>query len=515
MDDSDSCSIVEYFAEHEGYRCGYCKSPNTCYSHGMWAHCLTVQDYQDLIDRGWRRSGKYCYKPTMNLTCCPQYTIRCDVTQVKLSKSQKNVIKKVNKYLVLGKKKDDEKCGTDSEMNSGTTFAEIDAEQQKARVAEMKLAAKNPPKVLPRQIQSAENATNPRRLSLPPSTKYRSCTTAVIKNDDLAPPPTTAVTVSTKKFPKPGEGADASKPPCKKAKQLRLQRREDKSNAKLQQGIRTEERLTKAPQNAEKTIEEFLTRCDHAEAVNKLKCTMVRSNPPSTQLTETLEESYAVYKKYQEMIHNDPPEKCKMSQFKRFLVDSPLESHFPAGGPPCGYGSFHQQYWLNGKLVAVGVVDILPRLVSSVYFYYDPDCRFLSLGTYASLREIALTREFYRHSPDLRFYYMGFYIHSCPKMRYKGQYHPSYLLCPEVYTWHAIEKCTPKLDVVSYARLSPDKNAGDALKGNLSDVQVLHEHKAVPYVRYKAEAKSSDDAEVRQYLEFVGAHCARRMLLYR
>jgi hypothetical protein len=36
-----------------------------------------------------------------------------------------------------------------------------------------------------------------------------------------------------------------------------------------------------------------------------------------------------------------------------------------AGGgsdmPSCGYGSFHQQYWLDGKLVAVGVVDVLPR----------------------------------------------------------------------------------------------------------------------------------------------------------
>jgi len=21
----------------------------------MWAHCMTVEDYQDLIDRGWRR----------------------------------------------------------------------------------------------------------------------------------------------------------------------------------------------------------------------------------------------------------------------------------------------------------------------------------------------------------------------------------------------------------------------------------------------------------------------------
>lgn len=42
----------------------------------MWASTLTVQAYQDLIDRGWRRSGKYCYKSTMDKTCCPLYTIR-------------------------------------------------------------------------------------------------------------------------------------------------------------------------------------------------------------------------------------------------------------------------------------------------------------------------------------------------------------------------------------------------------------------------------------------------------
>lgn len=29
-------SIVEYFAEHEGYKCGYCKSPDSNYSHGNY-----------------------------------------------------------------------------------------------------------------------------------------------------------------------------------------------------------------------------------------------------------------------------------------------------------------------------------------------------------------------------------------------------------------------------------------------------------------------------------------------
>lgn len=54
-----------------------------------------------------------------------------------------------------------------------------------------------------------------------------------------------------------------------------------------------------------------------------------------------------------------------------------------------GYGSFHQQYWIDNKLVAVGVIDILPKCVSSVYFFYDPEYRSLTLGTYGSLRYIA------------------------------------------------------------------------------------------------------------------------------
>lgn len=51
-----------------------------------------------------------------------------------------------------------------------------------------------------------------------------------------------------------------------------------------------------------------------------------------------------------------------------------------------GYGSFHQHYLLDGQIIAVGVIDILPSCMSSVYLYYDPDYDFLSLGTYSALR---------------------------------------------------------------------------------------------------------------------------------
>ena len=53
-----------------------------------------------MIDRGWRRSGQYCYKPTMNKTCCPLYTIKCEALNFKPTKSQKKVVKKFVNYIM-------------------------------------------------------------------------------------------------------------------------------------------------------------------------------------------------------------------------------------------------------------------------------------------------------------------------------------------------------------------------------------------------------------------------------
>jgi arginine-tRNA-protein transferase len=65
-------------------------------------------------------------------------------------------------------------------------------------------------------------------------------------------------------------------------------------------------------------------------------------------------------------------------------------------------------YRLDGQLIAVAVLDVLPNCVSSVYFMYDPAYSFLSLGKYSALREIALTQEFQEKvSRDLHWYYMG------------------------------------------------------------------------------------------------------------
>ncbi|KAG0345470.1 Arginyl-tRNA--protein transferase 1 [Podila humilis] len=168
------------------------------------------------------------------------------------------------------------------------------------------------------------------------------------------------------------------------------------------------------------------------------------------------EEKHKLYAKYQESVHNDPPSKCGVSNFTNFLVDTPLTptvkaAEWSEGNP--GYGSFHQCYYLDDKLIAVSVIDILPECISAVYFYYDPDYSILSLGKYSAQREIALvqTLNLKRGYEDLKFYYMGFYIFTCQKMTYKGQFHPSFLLDPATYEWVDFKKCKDILGCQRYS----------------------------------------------------------------
>uniref|UniRef100_A0A5B7AR46 Putative Acyl-CoA N-acyltransferase n=1 Tax=Davidia involucrata TaxID=16924 RepID=A0A5B7AR46_DAVIN len=80
--------------------CGYCRSGGpTSISQGLWAHSLTVDDYQALLDRGWRRSGSFLYKPEMERTCCPSYTIRLKASDFVHSKEQLRVSKRMQRWV--------------------------------------------------------------------------------------------------------------------------------------------------------------------------------------------------------------------------------------------------------------------------------------------------------------------------------------------------------------------------------------------------------------------------------
>ncbi|XP_042179361.1 arginyl-tRNA--protein transferase 1 isoform X5 [Oncorhynchus tshawytscha] len=446
-----SCTIVEYFGGDDGYRCGYCKNEKGNFSHGMWSHAMTVQDYQDLIDRGWRRSGKYVYKPIMNKTCCPQYTIRCHALNFQPSKTHKKILKKMSKFLSKGEMPTEQGDGEpmDSLCEEGGLHGPV-------KVCHSEVAS---PVVT--AILTEEGDTTPG--------EFETARKDPVSVPDGRGPETT---------PKPGVGADPGRPLCRKAKELRKARRLQKDQ-KRQVGGGVPVSATSIP------------------------TTPVQLNQPKA-LEEFINESL-------------PDSPLHRLEFRRFLCDSPLEMETPPDGPAAGYGSFHQQYWLDGRIVAVGVVDILPTCVSSVYLYYHPDFASLSLGSYSALREVAFTRQLQKQSPKLCFYYLGFYIHSCNKMRYKGQYQPSDLLCPETYVFVPIECCIPSLEQNHYARFNQDPDAGDThVLKDLGRALVLYRRTVMPYAAYARKRKcSNDEMEVAQYAGLVGQVCAERILLYR
>ncbi|XP_017204109.1 arginyl-tRNA--protein transferase 1 isoform X3 [Oryctolagus cuniculus] len=509
-------SLVEYKGLKAGYHCGYCDSEEGKVSCGMWAHSLTVRDYQDLIDRGWRRSGKYVYKPVMHQTCCPQYTIRCRPLQFQPSKSHKKVLKKMLKFLAKGEISrgncEDEPMDSTMEDAVGGDFALIN-----------KLDIKCDLKTLSNDFkQSLESEEKKKGKNVKKEDSNELIQSQGIEEKLGSGEPSRSVRVHT--APKPGKGADLSKPPCRKAKEIRKERK----RLKLMQQTPAGEGFPaqgqplplfspKAKSNQPKSLEELIFETLPENASHKLEVRLVPVSFEDPEFQSSFSQSFSLYVKYQMTIHQDPPDECGKTEFTRFLCSSPLEAESAPDGPDCGYGSFHQQYWLDGKIIAVGVIDILPSCVSSVYLYYDPEYSFLSLGVYSALREIAFTRQLHEKAPQLSYYYMGFYIHSCPKMKYKGQYRPSDLLCPETYVWVPIEQCLPSLETTKYCRFNQDPEAVDEGRSKEPDrLQVFHKKAIMPYGVYRRQRKDrSEEAAVLQYASLVGQACSERMLLFR
>ncbi|XP_027992180.1 arginyl-tRNA--protein transferase 1 isoform X3 [Eptesicus fuscus] len=539
-----SSSLVEYFEGEDFYRCGYCKNESGSRSNGMWAHSMTVQDYQDLIDRGWRRSGRYVYKPVMNQTCCPQYTIRCRALQFQPSKSHKKVLKKMLKFLAKGEISkgscEDEPMEPSMEDAVAGDMALINRLDLQC---DLKNLGDNLKESLEREVKKKGKSTK--------KEESKEFIQSQDRNEELGSgEPSHAVEVHA--VPKPGKGADLSKPPCRKAKEIRKERKRLKlmqqSPAGGPEGFQAP-REPKTKPNQPKSLEELIFESLPEDSSHKLEVRVVRSSPPSSQFKATMLESYQVYKRYQMVIHNHSPDEPTVSQvrlvpvsfedpeFKSSLSQSfslyvkyqmaihqdppeecgKTEPENPPNGPDCGYGSFHQQYWLDGKIIAVGVIDILPSCVSSVYLYYDPDYSFLSLGVYSALREIAFTRQLHEKASQLSYYYMGFYIHSCPKMKYKGHYRPSDLLCPETYVWVPIEQCLPSLENSKYCRFNQDPEAADEGRSRDPDrLQVLYKKAILPYGVFKQQQREpGEEAAVLQYASLVGQACSERMLLFR
>jgi arginine-tRNA-protein transferase len=469
-------SVVEYLYEPGGPRpgkCGYCKSPDSSYTRGVWGHRMACHHYQELVDRGFQRSGNYVYKPEMKTTCCPQYVIRMDVKSFKLSKSQRSCVKKFKRYLVAGKKEPSvptpSQGAIDNEVTSESTCSST------IPVAE------------PGSDMMGDSSKGPGQ------------------------PETHKTKIIT-----PGIGPDPNRPPCRKAKLIRKEKKEKKLlNRTSEQGSPT---FAVAPSNYEQILE--FCQClkeilifPKDECTHKFETKLLQIN--SREFIDSYDESFTLFRKFQMMIHKESESDSGEKQFNEFLVQTPLSYKEGTEKMTTDFGTYHQQYLLDGKIFAVGVLDILPKGVLCEYLYYDPDYRFIAPGVITALMEIAMVQEFYLQNPEMQYYYMGFYVQSCPKMNYKSKYSASKLLCPETYTYISIDKCIPKLKASAYCRLADDDTDKDPhTQYDMGCVPVFADSTAMLYSTYATLHGDQARELLKEYIELVGTNIAFSMTLY-
>ena len=539
--------------------CGYCRGERSSIvnrdpaesakAYTIVADSLSPAVYEDLVNRGWRRSGRALYRPDNWVSCCPALTIRLQVNQFQPTKSQRKLRRRADNLL---QKSEDGTQLTESNHASLTVKGKQKGDElprhfvhvQRSGILEdlsettsqiLNKIVDDPALLQPvsYKIQPCRKKNNPSSITLSTSIcasiagrskgkvdraalandlatelrKHvaRSCTytnTVEQLGDSIS-----SVTVAHKKHKLDHDNSVVESITVHEASgqvliSLALQALPgDSNNAKeeaadpdhvvnVEASRGNESRLHDEPSLGRNKFMDWWSKqqpdgqLSHAVLVDGFQATMLPAHEAAL-----LPEVHRLYFLYQHKVHNDPdpftgdyeaPEfedelyvwtekfqpgwlsraknmlqseysrlpidtqnriNDSFGQFYGFLVENPFtnstELATEGNASSLSFGTYHQLYRVGGVLVAVGVVDILPEGLSSVYLFYDPEfaATVAPLGKYAILREIQWTQ-----NNSLPFYYLGYYIDSCQKMRYKAEYHPSELLCPSTLQWVSAER---------------------------------------------------------------------------
>ncbi len=173
-------------------------------------------------------------------------------------------------------------------------------------------------------------------------------------------------------------------------------------------------------------VEEF----DHK--VHKSYKKVLRRMPVDRLTVETVpasfnREAFDLYNSYHIKKH-DKPLKSEHS-YCEHVVNTPTTIQ-TVNGVECG--TFHQLYRLDGELVAIGIIDIVPKGIVSIYMWYSvtKEISKYSFGVYSALKEIELVKELAKKNPTMKYYYLQGWNGNNKKLNYKANYEPEEFYCP-------------------------------------------------------------------------------------
>lgn len=432
--DTRRLTLIMYAPADQPSSCAYCDNPVGDKYDYLFCRSISLDLLEDFMEHGWWRTGQVIFKPRFREVCCPSYALRMPAAKFVPSKSHRHIIRKWSEFLKNGDPRwENRGRGTAPEGRVAVSTEEVDS----------------PP--------LAATASNPRPelvgIAVANMTTAVECGTKQERKAEGS-----GAAERTQRRPKkpvtPGKGPDPNKPPCKKAKEIRAERRAQKLATRG--GGKTNLSPSKPPPPRPKraTLQELLESHKvpgEEDRKHTLEVRLLSCNPRDPQLSRTLNKAYQLYDKFQEVIHPGKTRFHSPMEFEWGFISTPLQN------PQNKHlGTYHMHYYLDGELVMISILDILPKHFVSIYFIYDPDIRFTTPGIYTCLREIELVQHLQQNNPDLVYYDLGYYNHFSPKVSYKKQFGPQELLCNETNVFVPIEVAIPKFLIKRYIRVVDD-----------------------------------------------------------
>ena len=487
MDENSSIlplNILCLNPDNDGSKCGYCNKEGSSYSFGMIVDSYPVDIYERMMKDGWRRCGSYVYIPNLEKSCCKLYTHRLSVEDFQINKEQKKVMKRFRKYLSgeyeknleKNKKKDDKKVDIKEEKKEGIGGDKILKKIEKILTDYIKQEKyldiiskyfnsidKNI--LLQKLAQTHARKNTNKKFKFDYSIDFifiirKIIESTVEKNkiqfnayDNLQ----TDLFNHFKTFysseneilelsAKTGHIniIDKSKINTANIKIEKEIKNEIKTEKNKKENIKPkkikEDKKDKISEQKEKYTFDYFP-----EIVNEPEIYLPLKHVYTLELTDKIKmngEKFEVYKKYQKNVHKESDDEITKEGYNESwglsnLVDKkgiklpqdlPNKTKHPEIYPK-KYGCYNLIHRIDGKIVAVGIVDILPNYLSSVYLYYDTDYQFLDLGVVTAILEIEYARSFHALiDNNFKYYTLGFYSENIQKLRYKGFYYPTQIL---------------------------------------------------------------------------------------
>ncbi|CDW88491.1 arginyl-trna--protein transferase 1 [Stylonychia lemnae] len=551
--------------ENESGHCGYCggkKGSQGAVQWGLVSNKMTVQDYQKLMDRGWRRCGGYYYKYDFEKSCCQPFTIRLNASEYQISQSQRKVMKKFNKFLLGQIGMDGKAVETKMQIQEESKLQQKQNEQDVNQVKHAQILSilnditTNYPQqevfegISEQQYQelvkfSIINKSKDKQLK---DTLSWSTNTLIklffqIKADKKDKMPHNLKSIkdfvnelrlinqlvfnqenSSVKIEDSGYltfvnlEKDTAVEETKQAQKEKDKTQQKKSHKQVEEKKEDAKPEISKSQGVQENLLYQQYFKEHVPLELKEGQELKHSYTVTISKALYNKECFEVYSQYQQTVHKDIEK--HPSGYKRFLCQNPLfdpkdqrENNFKSpqrlddfdnirtykdeGVWPEHLGGYHMVHKIDGEVFAVGVIDITPNVLSSVYLYYNPKFEFLSPGVFTAVREIEYVQRIMEvFDPEFKYYYMGYYFQDCQKSVYKANYKPSQVLCPLTQNYvYLTDEIKSRITAQKLPLLCDDLPKIKEL--SLTDTQATTLAQNIKFIYQEQETLSISDLSIR------------------